>query len=71
MDADGASLVIHANPDDYKTDPSGNSGEPDRLRGDQRCRSKRRLGALLAGRFELRDPARAHHRTASVIGGTT
>ncbi|HQZ13550.1 MAG TPA: superoxide dismutase family protein [Devosia sp.] len=26
-DADGASLVIHADPDDYKTDPSGNSGE--------------------------------------------
>ena len=26
MDADGASLIIHANPDDYKTDPSGNSG---------------------------------------------
>ena len=27
LDADGASLVIHANPDDYKTDPSGNSGD--------------------------------------------
>jgi superoxide dismutase, Cu-Zn family len=26
MDADGAALVIHAKPDDYKTDPSGNSG---------------------------------------------
>ena len=26
LDADGASLVIHANADDYKTDPSGNSG---------------------------------------------
>ena len=26
LDEDGASLVIHANPDDYKTDPSGNSG---------------------------------------------
>lgn len=26
VDADGASLVIHAQPDDYKTDPSGNSG---------------------------------------------
>jgi len=26
-DADGTSLVIHAKPDDYKTDPSGNSGE--------------------------------------------
>lgn len=26
MDADGAALVIHAGPDDYKTDPSGNSG---------------------------------------------
>ena len=25
-DADGTSLVIHADPDDYKTDPSGNSG---------------------------------------------
>ena len=26
IDADGASLVIHASADDYKTDPSGNSG---------------------------------------------
>lgn len=26
MDEDGASLVVHANADDYKTDPSGNSG---------------------------------------------
>ena len=26
LDADGAALVIHANPDDGKTDPSGNSG---------------------------------------------
>ncbi len=26
-DADGAALVIHAGPDDYKTDPSGNSGD--------------------------------------------
>lgn len=26
MDADGAALVVHANADDYKTDPSGNSG---------------------------------------------
>ena len=26
FDADGASLVIHAGPDDYRTDPSGNSG---------------------------------------------
>jgi superoxide dismutase, Cu-Zn family len=26
MDADGAALVIHAGPDDMKTDPSGNSG---------------------------------------------
>ena len=26
-DADGTSLVVHANPDDYKTDPSGNSGD--------------------------------------------
>lgn len=26
LDADGAALVIHANPDDYRTDPSGNSG---------------------------------------------
>jgi Cu-Zn family superoxide dismutase len=25
-DADGAALVIHAAPDDYRTDPSGNSG---------------------------------------------
>lgn len=27
MDADGAALVLHADPDDYKTDPSGNSGD--------------------------------------------
>lgn len=26
LDADGASLVIHATADDYRTDPSGNSG---------------------------------------------
>ncbi len=27
VDADGTSLVIHAKPDDYMTDPSGNSGD--------------------------------------------
>lgn len=26
LDEDGAALVIHASPDDYRTDPSGNSG---------------------------------------------
>jgi superoxide dismutase, Cu-Zn family len=26
LDGDGASVVIHAAPDDYRTDPSGNSG---------------------------------------------
>jgi Cu-Zn family superoxide dismutase len=26
LDGDGAALMIHANPDDYRTDPSGNSG---------------------------------------------
>ena len=26
LDTNGAALVIHADPDDYKTDPSGNSG---------------------------------------------
>jgi Cu-Zn family superoxide dismutase len=26
FDADGASIVIHREPDDYRTDPSGNSG---------------------------------------------
>jgi Cu-Zn family superoxide dismutase len=26
LDQDGASIVIHARPDDYRTDPSGNSG---------------------------------------------
>jgi Cu-Zn family superoxide dismutase len=26
LDADGSSLVVHASPDDYATDPSGNSG---------------------------------------------
>lgn len=27
VDADGTSLVVHAKADDYKTDPSGNSGD--------------------------------------------
>ena len=27
LDADGAALVIHAGPDDYKTDPAGNAGD--------------------------------------------
>jgi Cu-Zn family superoxide dismutase len=27
IDADGAAVVIHAKPDDYRTDPSGNSGD--------------------------------------------
>lgn len=26
LDADGSALVLHAQPDDYETDPSGNSG---------------------------------------------
>jgi Cu-Zn family superoxide dismutase len=26
LDADGAAVVIHAQADDYRTDPSGNSG---------------------------------------------
>jgi Cu-Zn family superoxide dismutase len=26
-DSDGTSLVVHAKPDDYRTDPSGNSGD--------------------------------------------
>jgi Cu-Zn family superoxide dismutase len=27
QDADGSALVIHADPDDLTTDPSGNSGD--------------------------------------------
>lgn len=27
LDADGASVIVHAHADDYKTDPSGNSGD--------------------------------------------
>ena len=27
QDSDGSALVVHAQPDDYKTDPSGNSGD--------------------------------------------
>ena len=26
LDGDGASLVVHENADDYKTDPAGNAG---------------------------------------------
>jgi Cu-Zn family superoxide dismutase len=26
MDADGAAVVVHAQGDDYKTDPTGNAG---------------------------------------------
>jgi superoxide dismutase, Cu-Zn family len=27
LDKDGSALVIHEGPDDYKTDPAGNSGD--------------------------------------------
>jgi Cu-Zn family superoxide dismutase len=27
MDADGAALVIHANPDDYRSQPIGGAGD--------------------------------------------
>ncbi|MET0688730.1 MAG: superoxide dismutase family protein [Methyloceanibacter sp.] len=27
LDADGSAIVIHAGPDDYKTDPAGNAGD--------------------------------------------
>jgi Cu-Zn family superoxide dismutase len=28
LDGDGSALVVHPNPDDYRTQPSGNSGSP-------------------------------------------
>jgi len=27
LDRDGAALVVHEGPDDYKTDPAGNAGK--------------------------------------------
>jgi Cu-Zn family superoxide dismutase len=27
LDSDGATVVVHAKPDDYKSQPSGNSGD--------------------------------------------
>ena len=27
FDSDGTAIVVHAGPDDYRTDPSGNSGD--------------------------------------------
>jgi Cu-Zn family superoxide dismutase len=27
LDGDGAALVVHAGPDDYKSDPAGNAGD--------------------------------------------
>jgi Cu-Zn family superoxide dismutase len=27
FDADGSAIVVHADPDDYRSDPAGNSGD--------------------------------------------
>jgi Cu-Zn family superoxide dismutase len=27
LDSDGAAVVVHAKPDDYRTDPAGNAGD--------------------------------------------
>ena len=75
FDADGAALVIHAAPDDYRTDPSGNSGARiacgvlgrERPRSARRRRGRARPCSPRASAMR-REPS---HKASRVKGGTT